>query len=409
MTLTEAHDRSLRKCSGCGRRRPKDGFRNGFCSLICQQITHIQRSGAKTGKEVLARLFARTEYMTGVQTCRKCGQTKPLEDYTPCRKSLGGVLKSCRACEQAAKNIRSKSERGRQAERVKRQRPSHKLRHEMLSLQRRCGPIEKVTNYKEWAYAKSLIWAAFDNRCCYCGADQNLTVEHLIPVASGGGNMLSNLAPACEFDNFSKGSKSLDEFAGEAKAASIRHRLAKALEPLIGVSVASPPVFDVNLFDNAPVTSRSYIAPWALRCDACVSAGCRFCGALVDPGVGRFCDKVCVDLSRWAKTYGVGSEKFSEKILEKISEENGPLAKIKCRRCLLIKDNVEFRSWAPKNTCADCVRACKREWNKSEAGRRCGRNYKTSEAGRASRARYAMSALGQEARARARMKERTGG
>ena len=43
--------------------------------------------------------------------------------------------------------------------------------------------------------------------CQVCGADQNLTVDHLIPISKGGTDDLDNLLTMCGRCNFSKGAK----------------------------------------------------------------------------------------------------------------------------------------------------------------------------------------------------------
>ena len=43
--------------------------------------------------------------------------------------------------------------------------------------------------------------------CQVCGADQNLTVDHLIPISKGGTDDLDNLLTMCGRCNFSKGTK----------------------------------------------------------------------------------------------------------------------------------------------------------------------------------------------------------
>jgi 5-methylcytosine-specific restriction endonuclease McrA len=44
----------------------------------------------------------------------------------------------------------------------------------------------------------------FNNRCCYCGSDQSIQVEHFIPRSQGGPHVINNLLPACTECNKSK-------------------------------------------------------------------------------------------------------------------------------------------------------------------------------------------------------------
>ena len=43
--------------------------------------------------------------------------------------------------------------------------------------------------------------------CQVCGADENLTIDHLIPISKGGTDDLDNLLTMCGRCNFSKGAK----------------------------------------------------------------------------------------------------------------------------------------------------------------------------------------------------------
>lgn len=48
--------------------------------------------------------------------------------------------------------------------------------------------------------------------CVYCGADEDLTCDHVVPLVRGGTNDNENLATACRSCNSSKGDKLLSEW-----------------------------------------------------------------------------------------------------------------------------------------------------------------------------------------------------
>lgn len=51
----------------------------------------------------------------------------------------------------------------------------------------------------------------YDNHCAYPGCETtDLTVDHVIPLAKGGSNDISNIQPLCPHHNFSKGDKIID-------------------------------------------------------------------------------------------------------------------------------------------------------------------------------------------------------
>lgn len=55
-------------------------------------------------------------------------------------------------------------------------------------------------------------FAFFGWRCAYCGADNGLTVDHVIPLSCGGSNWPANLRPACRSCNPKKGARSWREW-----------------------------------------------------------------------------------------------------------------------------------------------------------------------------------------------------
>lgn len=60
----------------------------------------------------------------------------------------------------------------------------------------------------------AIVAAREARRCTYCGAtDRPLQYDHIFPVSRGGTNDPSNLTLACDQCNYSKGSKTLEEWA----------------------------------------------------------------------------------------------------------------------------------------------------------------------------------------------------
>lgn len=48
--------------------------------------------------------------------------------------------------------------------------------------------------------------------CAYCGAEDKLTIDHVVPISRGGLDAPDNVVPACKSCNSSKGAKTLDEW-----------------------------------------------------------------------------------------------------------------------------------------------------------------------------------------------------
>lgn len=66
---------------------------------------------------------------------------------------------------------------------------------------------------KEWKHLREVVFERDNNTCCYCGDSKGrLVVDHIIPVARGGSNEVTNLATACNGCNVSKGNRTAQEW-----------------------------------------------------------------------------------------------------------------------------------------------------------------------------------------------------
>lgn len=72
---------------------------------------------------------------------------------------------------------------------------------------------------------------ARDNfQCVYCGAQDNLQLDHLRPRSKGGSNDPSNLVTACASCNRTRGDKPWWEFASEKAAERIQRQRRRGLK-----------------------------------------------------------------------------------------------------------------------------------------------------------------------------------
>jgi CRISPR/Cas system Type II protein with McrA/HNH and RuvC-like nuclease domain len=51
---------------------------------------------------------------------------------------------------------------------------------------------------------KKKIKEKWENKCAYCGSEENLTIDHVIPQSRGGNDFISNVICSCENCNKSK-------------------------------------------------------------------------------------------------------------------------------------------------------------------------------------------------------------
>ena len=59
----------------------------------------------------------------------------------------------------------------------------------------------------EWAFVKALFGG-----CAYCGGQDKITQDHMIPLIRGGHHVIENIIPACLNCNSQKRTKTYDEF-----------------------------------------------------------------------------------------------------------------------------------------------------------------------------------------------------
>jgi hypothetical protein len=192
--------------------------------------------------------------------CSKCGEVKPLTDYTPRPDRKSGYVSRCRAC-----SVRlSQDYAARNREKVAARQSAHRKQHrEQVNEQKRktraknrehYRTYSRVTN-REWnernrerLNAKNRRWkqanpdsvkaaaqrrrallrnsaehhtptewrelkAHYGHRCLCCGAregDVQLTPDHVLPLAVGGTNGISNIQPLCLPCNLRKGVQHID-------------------------------------------------------------------------------------------------------------------------------------------------------------------------------------------------------
>ena len=55
----------------------------------------------------------------------------------------------------------------------------------------------------------------FNNRCAYCGAETNMTQDHVVPISKGGGYTKQNIIPACRSCNSSKNNSYMETWYKE--------------------------------------------------------------------------------------------------------------------------------------------------------------------------------------------------
>lgn len=143
-----------------------------------------------------------TEVRDGVlyKRCTFCGEFKRVDtDFAKNGTNKDGSPRyrdDCKTCY----NVRRKENR-------------HKKSHtDFIGNQKRRGEATPHLSHQEWK--ECVIF--FGGQCAYCGCSprkgRTLTRDHLKPVAAGGATVQSNIVPACESCNSSKGAEDFKDW-----------------------------------------------------------------------------------------------------------------------------------------------------------------------------------------------------
>lgn len=106
--------------------------------------------------------------------------------------------------------------RKRDPERAKKVREAYRARHPELVRQRERENTQRRRALMKRSSPETAAFMAkmLKEPCAYCGATENITVDHVVPLSRGGRHEISNLAPACLTCNCSKGTKSVEQWLG---------------------------------------------------------------------------------------------------------------------------------------------------------------------------------------------------
>ena len=70
------------------------------------------------------------------------------------------------------------------------------------------GEINTSSTKKEWMHEQNIQ----TKQCVYCGSQENLQTEHIIPKVNGGPDIADNLVNSCRKCNLEKGTKNVFDF-----------------------------------------------------------------------------------------------------------------------------------------------------------------------------------------------------
>lgn len=177
------------------------------------------------------------DHPDGTRTCAGCGERKPLDAYHRDSRAKGGRRPTCKACRVAIETARYHADPEAHRERMRRfraQNPEHVRDRDAARYERhRAARIEAAlaqTHIRRAriaanGYEKGITVRALRKRdgdtCYWCGTRMSFTrghergsrprnqatIEHIIPIARGGGHTWGNCTLACWACNISKGAR----------------------------------------------------------------------------------------------------------------------------------------------------------------------------------------------------------
>lgn len=191
--------------------------------------------------------------MDNSKTCTKCGQTLPLDAFSPKPNGRPGLRSECKPCRAAytrqwTKNNPEKKQawqKNRSAESIERKKASDKkwriankqrVRKNQILWEKK-NPNKTRAIKQRWAiknYAarraillryrarkaetqifvikKAEMEKIYNSSCFFCSSTNQIEADHIIPLARNGNHSVGNLMAVCRSCNASKSSKTIMEF-----------------------------------------------------------------------------------------------------------------------------------------------------------------------------------------------------
>ena len=203
-----------KKCTNCDRELPLEKFhkhakgkygRASWCKRCCvaydaspkRKAANIKYEASPKGKNT------RTKYRASPE--RKAADVKYRSSVK--RKAANAKYKASPKGKAVIKAYLVSPE-GKAAQAKYRASPERKVKNARYGFKRRSPfNINPELTTADW----NKILNLWKNRCAYCGAEDDLEQDHIIPVSRGGKHEAANVIPSCRKCNIIKGDKSINE------------------------------------------------------------------------------------------------------------------------------------------------------------------------------------------------------
>lgn len=207
-----------KKCSKCNVFKNVEEFnkrtdRNGECRPYCRACQSkmfrnwlAKENGGKvppTREERHSALRASRFPTATTRICTKCGAEKPKADFH------SWTCKPCRNLQSAKRYEQSKETRAKQRKEYRAQNLQQVREWSRNGANRRrvrkLGAQPTLTT-AEW----ERVLECYGRKCLCCGATENITQDHVIPLSRGGTHTADNVQPLCGRCNSKKHTKIID-------------------------------------------------------------------------------------------------------------------------------------------------------------------------------------------------------
>ena len=177
-----------------------------------------------------------------MKICSKCKELLGLDRFYKAKAGSMGVQGYCKSCakemsreyEQKRKGSKERKEYYRNAWQVRKDDPKYQATHakwldenkervkEQAAEYYRINKVYMLVYRSNQNAAKKGVYGTLaavdwkfilnltDHKCIACDSSDNITVDHVLPMAMGGLNLIENIQPLCLYCNLKKGKRSVD-------------------------------------------------------------------------------------------------------------------------------------------------------------------------------------------------------
>lgn len=195
----------MRECPNCHVEKPHSDYQQykGRPKGWCRKCKAEKEAARRLARGIKPKKLS--VIVEGQKLCMKCDTMKPLAEFSPAKRGLGGVAAYCKPCfAMMARQSDKEAMRRRTADYRKRHRARYLANHRIAMYKYRT--LKSVTSdgtvtdeFLNGLYAEPECYY-----CCKPTPEKERTADHVVPLNKGGIHSASNLVMACFSCNSSK-------------------------------------------------------------------------------------------------------------------------------------------------------------------------------------------------------------